>query len=166
MRRPLRAASILALVTGASALTGCTGPQPADIPDPATYEAQLLEQINALRLPNGRDRLAANDCLTAHARERAQQLPGAQSAPEQDLPHDCGGDYLGENISRSDLLPADVTDAWASDDLQRPNLLDPLFTTVGVGCVGVALEDTSRVALDGEDLASMACSVIFQGDQE
>ncbi len=134
------------------------------MPPPHEFEQELLDQINAMRLGQGRARLEPNDCLQVHARERAGRLPGADDAPTDELPADCGDfDYAGENVSRSDQTAAEVVDTWAADELQLPNLVDPRFLDAGVGCVGVAFDDTDRVAQPGEDVAGMACSVIFQG---
>ncbi|WP_159450134.1 CAP domain-containing protein [Demequina sp. NBRC 110056] len=141
--------------------------EPVDLPEPEQFEQELLDQINALRLEQGQVRLEEDACIQDHARTRAAQLPGAEDVPRDDLPADCGDfDYAGENVSRSDQTAAEVVDTWAADELQYPNLVDPLFTTAGVGCVGVAFDDTGRVAEPGEDLAGMACSVIFQGYTE
>ena len=146
------------------AATGCAMREPVDLPQPAEFESQLLDQINALRLEQGASRLQASDCMAAHARERAAGLPGAEEVPRDELPADCGDfDYAGENVSRSDQPAHEVVDTWAQDDLQSPNLVDPLFEQAGVGCVGVAFDDTNRPAEGDEEIAGMACSVIFQG---
>ncbi|MFW2512341.1 CAP domain-containing protein [Demequina sp. SO4-13] len=134
------------------------------MPAPAEYEQQLLDQINAMRVQEGVGRLTTSDCMTGHARDRAADLPGAETVPREELPADCGDfDYAGENVSRSDQSAAEVVDTWAADDLQLPNLIDPLFERAGVGCVGVSFEDTNRAVEPGEEIAGMACSVIFQG---
>jgi uncharacterized protein YkwD len=157
---------ILVAATTAHAVAGCTSQTPADLPAPQEFEQQLLDQINALRLEEGGTRLTANDCLAELARTRARLLPGADAAPSSDLPQDCGDngdDYLGENVSRSDQPAHEVVATWAADNLQYPNLVDAQFELAGLGCVGVALDDSTRVALPGEELSGMACSVIFQG---
>lgn len=146
-------------------LAGCTQSSDAvDLPAAADFEGAILDQVNALRFADDVTQLEANECLAAHARERAAQLPGAVEAPLEDLPADCGDfDYAGENISRSDQTAAEVVATWAANETQQPNLVDPSFEVAGVGCVAVAAADNSRVAEDGEDVAGMACSVIFQG---
>lgn len=161
------AATASALLAAAT-LAGCNPPaDPVDLPPTAEFEDQLLDQINALRLTEGLNRLDASDCMAEHARTRAAQLPGAVDVPRDELPADCGDfDYAGENVSRSDQMAAEVVDAWASEETQEPNLVDPLFVEAGVGCVGVAAADTTRVAEGGEEIAGMACSVIFQGYSE
>lgn len=53
--------------------------------------------------------------------------------------------------------------ATEGQTLQYPNLVDEGFTHAGVGCVGVSFEDTNRPVEGDEELAGMACSVIFQG---
>ena len=157
------------MVTAASAVlvlcvTACSMREPVDLPAPADFEAQLLDQINALRLEEGVSRLATNDCVADHARDRAVRLPGAEEVPREDLPADCGDfDYVGENVSRSDQTAAEVVETWAGDNLQYPNLVDPQFEDVGVGCVAVSFANTNRVADPGEEVAGMACSVIFEG---
>ena len=168
-RAPLRAARA-AVVTVASALmlAGCmTTADPVDLPDATAFEDEILDQINALRLADGVGRVTANDCLADHARDRATQLPGAVDVPREELPADCGDyDYAGENVSRSDQTAAQVVATWAAEPTQAPNLTDALFEVAGVGCVPVAAADTTRVAEAGEEVAGMACSVIFQGYSE
>lgn len=161
-------AAAVALVVAASAgLGGCAIREPVDLPAPADFEVQLLDRINALRLNEGAGRLSTSDCMTTHARDRATALPGAETVPREDLPADCGDfDYVGENLSRSDQGASEVVNTWAEDELQLPNLIDPQFERAGVGCVGVSFEDTNRTVEPGEELAGMACSVIFQGYAE
>ena len=164
---PTRVA-VFSLVLAASALlSACTTSSDAvDLPDSSSFESQILDQVNALRFADDVPQLDENDCLAAHARERAATLPGAVEPPREDLPADCGDyDYAGENVSRSDQSAAEVVDSWAADETQQPNLVDPAFEVAGVGCVPVAAADNARVAEDGEDVAGMACSLIFQGYQ-
>ncbi|WP_062136381.1 CAP domain-containing protein [Demequina aestuarii] len=157
-------AALLGALVSASALAGCAMREPVDLPAPESFEAQLLDEINALRIGVGAPRLQADSCMAGHARDRAATLPGAESAPREDLPADCGDfDYAGENVSRSELTPGQVVSTWAEDDLQYPNLVDEGFTHAGVGCVGVSFEDSNRPADLDEELAGMACSVVFQG---
>ncbi|WP_297082103.1 CAP domain-containing protein [uncultured Demequina sp.] len=172
MTRPRRTfrtlvAAASALLT-AAAVAGCSNAvDPVELPSTEQFEQELLDQINALRVTEGLAGLDASECMAQHARERATQLPGAVDVPRDELPADCGDfDYAGENVSRSDQSAAEVVDAWAAQETQRPNLVDPLFVEAGVGCVGVAAADTTRVAEEGEDVAGMACSVIFQGTAE
>ncbi len=157
-------ALILATASAAMTLTGCAMREPVDLPAPAQFEAQLFDEINALRIAEGKPRLADSTCMADQARDRAAQLPGAEEPPREDLPADCGEfGYAGENVSRSDQNAAQVVATWAADDIQYPNLVDEGFTHAGVGCVGVSFEDTNRPVEGDEELAGMACSVIFQG---
>lgn len=159
-----RTAAVLGALVTASALAGCAMREPVDLPAPDVFEAQLLDEINALRIGVGAPRLQDDSCMAGHARDRAAALPGADAAPREDLPADCGDfDYAGENVSRSELTAGQVVSTWAEDDLQYPNLVDEGFTHAGVGCVGVSFEDSNRAAEQGEELAGMACSVVFQG---
>lgn len=168
MKRPnLTSVVVTAIVTvvSAAALTGCSrSGEPVDLPQPVDYEAQVLDQINAIRIAEGVPRLSHNDCMADHARERATVLPGAADVPRDELPADCGEfDYAGENVARSDQPAAEVVATWADNELQYPNLVDPLFEQVGVGCLGVSASDTTRVVEGDEEQAGMVCSVIFQG---
>lgn len=165
MKRTVFAA--IAVVTTASALvlSGCSrSGEPVDLPQPADYANQIFDQINVLRIAEGLPRLTANDCIADHARDRAVMLPGAADVPRHELPADCGDfDYAGENVSRSDQPAHEVVATWADNELQYPNLVDPQFEQVGVGCLGVSASDTTRVVEGDEEQAGMACSVIFQG---
>ncbi len=151
-------------LTAALALVACDAPEPVDLPEPAQFEQQVLDEINAIRLAQNKPRLTNSPCMADHARVRAEKLPGAVEPPRDDLPADCGDfGYAGENVSRSEQNAAQVVSTWATDELQRPNLVDEGFTHAGVGCVGVSFADSIRVAEPGAELAGMACSVIFQG---
>lgn len=165
MKRTVLAA--LAVVTAASALvlSGCSrAGEPVDLPQPADYETQVFDQINALRISEGLPRLTHSDCMADHARERAVVLPGAVDVPRDELPADCGDfDYAGENVARSDQPAHEVVATWAENDFQYPNLVDPLFEQAGVGCLAVSATDTTRVVEGDEEQAGMVCSVIFQG---
>lgn len=165
MKRTLLAA--LTVVTAASALvlSGCSrAGEPVDLPQPVDYEAQVFDQINALRIAEGVPRLTHNDCMADHARDRATVLPGAADVPREELPADCGDfDYAGENVARSDQSAAEVVATWAANELQYPNLVDPQFEQVGVGCLGISASETTRVVEGDEEQAGMVCSVIFQG---
>ena len=164
-RTSLVVASLVVTTLAVAGLAGCNqASTPVDLGQPHQYEAAMLDQINALRIREGTSRLDSNACLTAHARERATQLPGATTVPDEPLPTDCGDfDYAGENVSRSDQPAHQVVATWADNDLQYPNLVDPQFEQAGVGCVGVSAADTTRAAEGDEGHAGMACSVIFQG---
>ena len=166
MKRPNLAVATLAVMAAAIAtLTGCSrAGEPVDLPSPLDYESEILDQINAIRITEGLPRLAHNDCMADHARDRATVLPGAADVPREELPADCGDfDYAGENVSRSDQTAHAVVATWAENALQYPNLVDPLFEQVGVGCLGVSASDTTRVVEGDEEQAGMVCSVIFQG---
>lgn len=167
MRVASRATVLIAAAMSSMAaltLAGCSSREPVDLPEPVVFEAQVLDAINAVRVGESVPRLQADECMAEHARERAKNLPGASEAVSEDLPADCGSHvYAGENLSRSDQGAAEVVATWAKNEMQYPNLVDPGFTSAGVGCVGVSFDDSTRVAEPGEELAGMACSVIFQG---
>lgn len=166
MRRRLLALASLASLAALTLAACAPSSEAVDLPAASDFEAQILEQVNALRFDQNVDRLEASECLADHARERAVGLLGAVEAPTEDLPADCGDyDYAGENVSRSDQTAAEVVDTWAAEQTQAPNLTDPAFEIAGVGCVPVASADNTRVAEDGEGVAGMACSLIFQGYQ-
>lgn len=153
------------LAAGATALAGCSrAGEPVDLPQPPDYEQQIFDQINALRIAEGVPRLTHSDCMADHARDRATVLPGAADVPREELPADCGDfDYAGENVARSDQPAHEVVATWADNELQYPNLVDPLFEQAGVGCLGVSAAETTRVVQGDEEQAGMVCSVIFQG---
>lgn len=162
---PTRKTAIALAATGVLVLTGCTqSSSSVDLPSAAEYERELLGAVNALRVEEGVAVLRASECLSDHARDRAAQLPGAVEVPRDDLPADCGDyDYAGENVSRSDQIPVEVVDQWASNSTQYPNLVDPAFEIAGVGCVPVSAADNSEVATGDDAVGGMACSMIFQG---
>lgn len=161
----VRRTRILVIVMLAVLLTGCTrAGDPIDLPPPIEFETQISDQINNLRSAEGLPRLELNECMANHARERAVALPGAADVPRGELPADCGDfDYAGENVSRSDQSADEVVATWAASELQLPNLVDPKFEQMGVGCLGVSAVDTTRIVRDDEQQAGMVCSVIFQG---
>lgn len=162
---PMRRRTVAVVAVGALLLAGCTqSSSSVDLPSAADYETELLGAVNALRVEEGVAVLQTSECLSGHARDRAAQLPGAVEVPREDLPADCGDyDYAGENVSRSDQIPVDVVDQWASNSTQYPNLVDPAFEIAGVGCVPVSAADNSEVATGDDSVGGMACSMIFQG---
>ncbi|WP_061961562.1 CAP domain-containing protein [Demequina flava] len=157
-----RIVPVLAL---AVALSGCTvSSSTVQLPPAGEFEDEVFAAVNALRLESGVDRLDGSSCLDEYAVARAALLPGAVDVPRQDLPADCGDyDYAGENVSRSDQLPAEVVETWAGNEGQYPNLIDPAFEVAGVGCVPVAARDNTEIAEGDDEVGGMACSMIFMG---
>lgn len=152
----------LALATAAT-LAGCL-PEPVDLPEPRIYEDQILHAINELRASEDVPTLRHNECIADQARERAALLPGVEEVPRDDLDASCTDHpYAGETIARTELTPVEVVETWEGISTQYPNLVDPGFTEAGVGCVGVAFDDKERAAEPGEEIAGMACSVLYQG---
>jgi uncharacterized protein YkwD len=111
-------------------------------------ERTFLDRTNALRSSKGVAVLAEHDVLTAKAEQWAQHMAAtgvlAHSQVTQGLeglPWRGLGENVGVSVPTSDTLLG-VHDAFASSPDHRRNLLEPMFTHMGVG---VAVGPDGRV---------------------
>lgn len=129
---------------GQSAGPSRTG-SPATIPadDLTAKERALVDAVNAIRAQAAVAPVAVDPALNAEAREWSRQL--AKSGFRHSELDEQVGDAvcwrrLGQNIAQGDDVSAIVA-AWLASPTHFANLVDPLFTHVGVSIV----EDRSGV---------------------
>lgn len=129
----------VAVLVGALAapLVGTTLTPAAAQTDPATAESQFVERINALRAEKGLGRLVIHDELVAVGRGWAAEMAARdQISHNPDLAEAVKADWqkLGENVGVGmtvDKLHA----AFVASPAHYKNLVDPVFTHIGVGVV-------------------------------
>lgn len=105
--------------------------------DPAAAEREFVVSINALRTAKGLGPLAVHDELVAVARTWA-----ATMAERDEISHNpgladaVGADWqkLGENVGVGTTVRK-LHDAFIASPAHYKNLVDPVFTHVGVGVV-------------------------------
>lgn len=107
------------------------------------FDREILELVNEERTEAGLDSLAIDSQLdqaaNLHTDEMVQadrmshQLPG--EAGLGDRVSDTGYDWraLGENVAAGQQTPEAVVDAWMNSSGHRDNILNPNFTSLGVG---------------------------------
>jgi uncharacterized protein YkwD len=142
-------------LSGCATLPGSTRPSPtsaASLSNPVEYAAQIVRGTNDVREAQGLPVLSGSQCAQGAALQRASALIGKAltHAPLAAVIARCKpATTAAENLSRAASSPKAVVDAWMVSPGHRSNLLDPVLTEIGVGCVR-----------DGE---AMLCSQVFLG---
>jgi uncharacterized protein YkwD len=102
----------------------------------ASYEAQLLDGINAERARAGVPAVRLSSCPDAlagsHARRMAERGRHEHQSMEVVLDR-CGGRSAGENIGAGSTTPQGLVRAWMDSAGHRDNLLRASWTGIGVG---------------------------------
>jgi uncharacterized protein YkwD len=140
----LTALTSVALVLSATTAAGAGAPpaRPADpvtaaAADPVALEGAFVARINELRTRRGLPALAPHPQLVAQARSWAATMAarGAIShAPDLSVGIDEDWSKLGENVGRGGDVQR-IFDAFVASPGHLANLLDPMFTHLGVGVV-------------------------------
>lgn len=131
--------AVILLATIATALIFAL---PASAAGPVNPEA-VLQQTNEFRLENGLGPLAENDSLDTAAMIRAKEAAALRShtRPNGEPYYTAvsseivisAQQYIGENLAGGSYTSDTVVSAWIQSEGHRENLLDPLFTQIGVG---------------------------------
>ena len=105
----------------------------------------LLNRANALRAQNGLTPYKLSDKLNASAQRHSQDMAntgsidhtGSDGSTVRQRILDAGyeAQFTGENIYGGMATVDDAWDYWANDPLHRANLLDKLFTGIGISVV-------------------------------
>lgn len=118
-----------------------SSPQPAARPpagggDVASYEAELLERLNAERTQRGLHALRLSGCpdemAGSHARRQAEQNR-MHHQPMDPVLDRCGGTSAGENVAAGPMSPQEMVRRWMASPGHRDNVLRERFTHLGVG---------------------------------
>lgn len=107
-------------------------------------ENEVLNLVNIEREKNGLAPLHLNQILVDGAKIRAKEIVTSFShtRPDGSKPYTVfpGGDFaayfnhVGENIAYGQLDAAEVMDGWMDSEGHRANILNPKFTSIGIGC--------------------------------
>lgn len=110
-----------------------------------SYEQQVIDLVNNIRVQNGLSRLKANWELSRVARYKSQDMHDknyfSHTSPTYGSPFEMmrafGISYrtAGENIAKGYTTPQAVVNGWMNSPGHRANILNSAFTQIGVGYV-------------------------------
>lgn len=110
-----------------------------------SYEQQVVELVNEIRVKNGLKPLKENWELSRVARIKSQDMKDnryfAHNSPVYGTPYQMiknfGISYrtAGENIAQGYRTPQQVVNGWMNSSGHRANILNASYTQIGVGYV-------------------------------
>lgn len=110
-----------------------------------SYEQQVIDLVNDIRVQNGLKKLTANWELSRVARYKSQDMHDnkyfSHTSPVYGSPFDMiksfGISYrtAGENIAHGYKTPDAVVTGWMNSSGHRANILNASYTQIGVGYV-------------------------------
>lgn len=110
-----------------------------------SYEQQVIDLINNIRVQNGLSKLKVNWELSRVARYKSQDMHDknyfSHTSPTYGSPFDMmtafGISYrtAGENIAKGYTTPQSVVNGWMNSSGHRANILNSAYTQIGVGYV-------------------------------
>ncbi|MEA4832912.1 hypothetical protein SDC9_89644 [bioreactor metagenome] len=110
-----------------------------------SYEQQVIDLVNQIRVKNGLAKLTANWQLSRVARYKSQDMHDkkyfSHTSPTYGSPFDMIRNFgisfrtAGENIAQGYKTPQAVVDGWMNSSGHRANILNASFTEIGVGYV-------------------------------
>lgn len=110
-----------------------------------SYEQQVIDLVNEIRVQNGLHTLTANWQLSRIARYKSQDMHDrkyfSHTSPTYGSPFDMiknfGISYrtAGENIAQGYTTPQAVVNGWINSSGHRANILNASYTEIGVGYV-------------------------------
>jgi hypothetical protein len=129
MRKLLGVAAAALVLTGLAPLTSARADGPSD-------ETSFVTQINALRVTKGLAALGNDTGLTGKARAWAQTMADQNTIWHSVLSDGVASDWqkLGENVGMGGSVGS-LEIAFVNSPHHYENLVDPQFTTIGVGVV-------------------------------
>ena len=108
-----------------------------------SYEQQVIDLVNNIRVQNGLKKLTSNWELSRIARYKSQDMHDrnyfSHTSPTYGSPFDMiksfGLSYrtAGENIAKGQRTPQEVVNAWMNSSGHRANILNASYTQIGVG---------------------------------
>jgi hypothetical protein len=123
----------------ASVVVGASARADAGPDNPAADEAQFVAMVNQTRASVGAPPLSVNGQLTALARQHSQVMADAGTIFHAN-PISAGvtapWTKLGENVGTGPSVPPIMT-AFINSPKHYQNIVDPSFTSIGVGVVWV-----------------------------
>jgi len=125
--------------TTAAAPAPSPAPQAPPVPEADTALAdEIVALTNAARRDAGLPELAVSPCATEQAVHRASVLVAEdrfEHDPLDEIVDACDVGTVGENLALGYPSAQAVVDGWLASPGHRANLLQRLFTSIGVGCV-------------------------------
>ncbi len=110
-----------------------------------SYEQEVIDLVNTIRVQNGLKKLTANWELSRVARYKSQDMKNkgyfSHTSPTYGSPFtmikNFGISYrtAGENIAKGYRTPSEVVNGWMNSSGHRANILNASFTQIGVGYV-------------------------------
>ncbi|MDJ0571516.1 MAG: CAP domain-containing protein [Pleurocapsa sp. MO_192.B19] len=107
------------------------------------FDQRILELVNNERANVGLDSLSIDDQLdqaaNLHTDEMVQadqmshQLPGEASLGDRVSATGYNWTRLGENVAAGYTTPESVVEGWMNSPGHRENILNPEFTSIGIG---------------------------------
>lgn len=111
----------------------------------STYEQQVIDLINEIRIKNGLSPLTENTALSRCAKAKSQDMHDkryfSHQSPTYGSPFDMMKQFgityrtAGENIAMGQSTPQAVVNAWMNSKGHRANILNASFTQIGMGYV-------------------------------
>ena len=109
----------------------------------SSYAQEVLNLVNKHRKENGLSTLKLNSSVSKVAQAKAEDMKNknyfSHTSPTYGSPFDMlqsfGVSYktAGENIAKGQKTPEAVVNAWMNSEGHRANILNPSFTSLGVG---------------------------------
>ncbi len=106
---------------------------PAAADDPVQ---QLVHGVNTARADAGLAPLRVDLCLARWATSWSVQMASEGSLTHQSLAgmlEECGAGRAGENLGQTTRPVETLTAAWLNSEGHRRNILDPRWTSIGIG---------------------------------
>lgn len=110
-----------------------------------SYEQQVIDLVNEIRVQYGLNTLKSNWELCRVARYKSQDMHDnkyfSHTSPVYGSPFDMMKNFgisyrtAGENIAQGYKTPAAVVDGWMNSSGHRANILNASYTQIGVGYV-------------------------------
>ncbi|MRG27861.1 hypothetical protein GIJ05_06750 [Laceyella tengchongensis] len=120
-------------------------PNKPDVPtsNPSSFETQVVQLVNQERTRRGYKPLQMDAKLSQVARLKSEDMRDnnyfSHQSPTYGSPFDMMRKfgiqytYAGENIAAGQQTPQDVMNSWMNSPGHRSNILNPNYTTIGVG---------------------------------
>jgi uncharacterized protein YkwD len=145
MRRA-RALALTALTTAAIGATWLSGvptasaavaAAPVGSSAPNAYVHRIVVLVNARRAAAGLRPLAVSPCATRFAAPWSLHMAATGTLVHQSLAPmlGCPARAAGENIAYGNVSPDQMMTMWMNSPGHRANILNPVFTRIGVGAV-------------------------------
>lgn len=122
-------------------------PKPSPPPPPSSgasnnaYESRILSLVNAQRASHGLSGLSMSSCADSYAERWSVHLAAIGTLVHQSmlsLLTGCHAQAVGENIGFGAVSADTMMAMWMASPGHRANLLNPRFTSIGIGAVQIA----------------------------